>query len=169
MGRGNGEENGRNEAPLHATEETDACGAAMRGSVRLLGSWIGERLVLARIARSCSAFGSWRCTGSDGAVGVQGLRAWRFGARGRGSERVLGLHGSILARVGASGRRGARGAGEVGGSRRGCRGRERNVRGRRESGWRLSSEEEGDPGGGYKKRRASARLGRWAWWAVGLG
>jgi hypothetical protein len=105
MGRGNGEENRRNEAPLHATEETDACGAALRGSVRLLRSWTGARLVLARMARSCSAFGSWRCTGSDGAVGVQGLQAWRFGARGRGSERVLGLHGSDLARLGAPRRR----------------------------------------------------------------
>jgi hypothetical protein len=53
-----GEESGRNEAPLHAREETDTCGAALRESVRLLGrstsvgSWTGARSVLARMVRS---------------------------------------------------------------------------------------------------------------------
>jgi hypothetical protein len=84
-----GEESGRNEAPLHAREEPDACGAALRGSVRLLGSWTGARSVLARMTRSCSVFGPWRCTGSDGAVGVQGAGGcasssfWQSGSLGR--------------------------------------------------------------------------------------
>jgi hypothetical protein len=157
MGRGNGEENGRNEAPLHVTEETDACGVALRGSVRLLGSWTG-----ARSARSCVGpgrlLGRWRA----------GLHAGRC---------VSGpWHGLGLARPpGAAAQQGGKGSRGAGSWRWAVPGVRSEQRGREEERRERKGGRGGQVGGGGSREtrgRARARLGRrgqpassWAKWA----
>jgi hypothetical protein len=100
-----GEGNGRNEAPLHARAETDACGAALRRSVWLLDrSWTGARSVLARMAWSCLASRlAWAAAGGAG--------GWKQRA---GRSSWLGL-GAWVVQKRAGRRRGGDGEREEGG------------------------------------------------------
>jgi hypothetical protein len=143
-------------APLHATEETDACRAALRGSVRLLGSrqsgaccgWMACRASGFVVARAGLGLGARRAR--HGAVRAA-CSSPRRGAVGDGHRGARSVSGWLQARMAGRWRVGVAAAGSRGWhDQLGCVS-ERGARGRREEAGGRERE---------KQRAATASAGR---------